>query len=47
VPEGLRASPHLSSRLHVEEALLSGSSVFVADRGMAGLAAFRRRGRTG
>ena len=30
---------------HVEEALLSGSSVFVADRGMAGLAAFRRRGR--
>jgi GAF domain-containing protein len=31
---------------HVEEALLSGSSVFVADRGMAGLVAFRRRGRT-
>jgi GAF domain-containing protein len=30
---------------HVEEALLSGSSVFVADHGMAGLAAFRRRGR--
>jgi hypothetical protein len=31
---------------HVEEALLSGSSVFVADQGMAGLAAFRSRGRT-
>lgn len=31
---------------HVEEALLSGSSVFVADLGMAGLVAFRRRGRT-
>jgi GAF domain-containing protein len=30
---------------HVEEVLLSGSSVFVADESMSGLAAFLRRGR--
>jgi hypothetical protein len=31
--------------LHVEEVLLSGSSVFVADESMSGLAQFLRRGR--
>jgi phosphoserine phosphatase RsbU/P len=31
---------------HVEEALICGSSVFVADESMSGLATFRRRGRT-
>lgn len=32
---------------HVEEVLLSGASVFVADESLSGLAAFRRRGRHG